>query len=131
MNMRFKRNTEVIEKALQITHSGKLSEEEAQTIDTLIRGYCSTTYAEWDERHEFSRQFVSDMVNDFGFQDDELADMMVKQHPTLQQNFMRFVVKFLRLMAEKPTHDLRNKNSVIAAKMMANAIADNDTFPHI
>lgn len=129
--MRFKRNIEAIEKALQITHSGKLSEEEAQTIAALIRAYCSTTYAEWDERHEFSRQFVSDMVNDFGFQDDELADMMAKQHPTLQQNYMRFVVKFLRLMAEKGTHDLRNKNSVIAAKMMVNAIADNDTFPSI
>lgn len=129
--MRFKRNTEAIEKTLQITHSGKLSDEEAQTIDTLIRAYCSTSYAEWEERHEFSRQFVSDMVNDFGFQDDELADMMAKQHPTLQQNFMRFVVKFLRLMADKGTHDLRNKNSVVAAKMMVNAIADNDTFPFI
>ena len=129
--MRFKRNTLAIEKALQITHSGKLSEEEAKTIDTLIRAYCSTTYAEWDERHEFSRQFVSDMVNDFGFQDDELAEMMAKQHPTLQQNFMRFVVKFLHLMAEKPTYDLRNKNSVVTAKMMVSAIADNDTFPHI
>lgn len=129
--MRFKRNTEVITKALQITHSGKLNEEEANTIDALLRAYCSTTYAEWEERHEFSRQFVSDMVNDFGFQDDELALKMANQHPTLQQNFMRFVVKFLRLMAEKPTHDLRNRNSVQAAKMMMNAIANNDTFPFV
>lgn len=129
--MRFKRNTEVITKALQITHSGKLNEEEAKTIDALLRAYCSTTYVEWEERHEFSRQFVSDMLNDFGFQDDELAAKMANQHPTLQQNFMRFVVKFLRLMAAKSTHDLRNKNSVQAAKMMVDAIADNDVFPCI
>lgn len=129
--MRFKRNTEVITKALQIAHSGKISEDEAKTIDTLIRAYCSTTYVEHEERHEFARQFVSDMVNDCGFEDDELAKAMANQHPTLQQNFMRFVVKFLRLMAEKPTHDLRNKNSVQAAKMMIDAIADNDVFPCI
>lgn len=129
--MRFKRNTEVITKALQIAHSGKISEDEAKTIDTLIRAYCSTTYVEHEERHEFARQFVSDMVNDCGFEDDELAKAMANQHPTLQQNFMRFVVKFLRLMAAKPNHDLRNKNSVQAAKMMIDAIADNDVFPCI
>ena len=71
------------------------------------------------------------MVNDCGFEDDELAKAMANQHPTLQQNFMRFVVKFLRLMADKPTHDLRNMNSVQAAKMMIDAIADNDVFPCI
>ena len=129
--MRFKRNTEVIEEALKITHSGKITEDEAKTIDTLIRAYCRTTFVEWDERHQFSRQFVADMVNDFGFQDDELAKEMANQHPTLQQNFMRFVVKFLRLMAVKPTYDLRNKNSVIAARMMVDAIADNDILPHV
>ena len=127
--MRFKRNTDAVAKALEITHSGKLNEQEAEVIDTLLRAYCSTTYVDFDERHEFSRQFVSDMVNDFGFQDDALAATMANQHPTLQQNFMRFVVKFLRLMADKPTHDLRNKNSVQAARMMVDAIADNDTFP--
>ena len=129
--MRFKRNTDVITKALKIAHGGKVSEDEAKTIDELIRAYCSTTYVEWEERHEFSRQFVSDMINDFGFQDDELALKMANEHPTLQQNFMRFVVKFLRLMANKPTHDLRNKNSVQAAKLMMSSIADNDTFPFV
>lgn len=129
--MRFKRNTDVITKALKIAHGGKVSEDEAKTIDELIRAYCSTTYVEWEERHGFSRQFVSDMINDFGFQDDELALKMANEHPTLQQNFMRFVVKFLRLMANKPMHDLRNKNSVQAAKLMMNAIANNDTFPFV
>lgn len=128
--MRFKRNTEVITKALQIAHSGKISEDEAKTIDTLIRAYCSTTYVEWEERHEFSRQFVSDMINDFGFQDDKLATKMANQHPTLQQNFMRFVVKFLRLMADKPIYDLRNRNSVLAARKLTNVIVD-DTFPYV
>lgn len=128
--MRFKRNTEVITKALQIAHSGKISEDEAKTIDTLIRAYCSTTYVEHEERHEFARQFVSDMVNDCGFEDDELAKAMANQHPTLQQNFMRFVVKFLRLMADKPIYDLRNRNSVLAARKLTNVIVD-DTFPYI
>ena len=62
--MRFKRNTDVVAKAVMIANSGKLNEEEAKTIDTLIRAYCSTTYVEHEERHEFARQFVSDMVND-------------------------------------------------------------------
>ena len=128
--MRFKRNTEVITKALQIAHSGKISEDEAKTIDTLIRAYCSTTYVEHEERHEFARQFVSDMVNDCGFEDDELAKAMANQHPTLQQNFMRFVVKFLRLMADKPIYDLRNRNSVLAARKLTNVIVD-DTFSYI
>ena len=128
--MRFKRNTEVITKALQIAHSGKISEDEAKTIDTLIRAYCSTTYVAHEERHEFARQFVSDMVNDCGFEDDELAKAMANQHPTLQQNFMRFVVKFLRLMADKPIYDLRNRNSVLAARKLTNVIVD-DTFPYI
>ena len=128
--MRFKRNTDVVAKAVMIANSGKLNEEEADTIDALLRAYCSTTYAEWNERHEFSRQFVSDMVNDCGFEDDELAKAMANQHPTLQQNFMRFVVKFLRLMADKPIYDLRNRNSVLAARKLTNVIVD-DTFPYI
>lgn len=128
--MRFKRNTDVVAKAVMIANSGKLNEEEAKTIDTLIRAYCSTTYVEHEERHEFARQFVSDMVNDCGFEDDELAKAMANQHPTLQQNFMRFVVKFLRLMADKPIYDLRNRNSVLAARKLTNVIVD-DTFPYV
>ena len=128
--MRFKRNTDVVAKAVMIANSGKLNEKEANTIDALLRAYCSTTYAEWEERHEFSRQFVSDMVNDCGFEDAELAKAMANQHPTLQQNFMRFVVKFLRLMADKPIYDLRNRNSVLAARKLTNVIVD-DTFPYI
>ena len=128
--MRFKRNTDIVAKAVVIANSGKLNEEEANTIDALLRAYCSTTYVEHEERHEFARQFVSDMVNDCGFEDDELAKAMANQHPTLQQNFMRFVVKFLRLMADKPIYDLRNRNSVLAATKLTNVIVD-DTFPYV
>lgn len=128
--MRFKRNTDIVAKAVMIANSGKLNEEEANTIDALLRAYCSTTYVEHEERHEFARQFVSDMVNDCGFEDDELAKAMANQHPTLQQNFMRFVVKFLRLMADKPIYDLRNRNSVLAARKLTNVIVD-DTFPYV
>ena len=128
--MRFKRNTDIVAKAVVIANSGKLNEEEANTIDALLRAYCSTTYVEHEERHEFARQFVSDMVNDCGFEDDELAKAMANQHPTLQQNFMRFVVKFLRLMADKPIYDLRNRNSVLAARKLTNVIVD-DTFPYV
>lgn len=102
-----------------------ISLEERRTIKRLLSAYESATYKEYDDRHSFYQMMVSDMTNDFGFKDDELADRMANEHPTLQQSFMRFVCKFIRALAKKSYTDGRNERAVALAKKLV-ATMDED-----
>lgn len=117
-----KRDNSIIEKANGVVSS--LNEEDAKVIKNLIEKYEKATYKEYDDRHEFYRESVSDMVNDMGFKDDELAESMAKEHPTLQQSFFRFVKKFILKMADKTYYDGRNEAAVKACKNMAEMLKD-------
>lgn len=126
-----KRNTELLAKIEKIANSENLTEEQKKTIKKLQEEYEWATYKEYNDRHEFFRKQVEKMVNDFGFQDEELAKSMANDHPTLQQSFMRMVVQFIEKMADKPYYDDRNKASVELAKKLKPIIEENRGLPCI
>lgn len=121
----FKRDTDLIEKANAVLSATEINDDARDVIRDLVKKYESTTYKEHSDRHEFYADIVSDMTNDYGFKDEELADKMANEHPTLQQSFMRFVVKFIKKMANKEYYDGRNERSVMLAKKMATAMEDS------
>ena len=97
----------------------------------LLTEYEWATYKEHNDRHEFFRKQVEKMVNDFGFQDEELAKEMANDHPTLQQSFMRMVCLFIHEMAQKEHFDDRNKGSVSLAKELDPIIKEKGYLPCI
>ena len=126
-----KRNTELCEKIQSMLESDNLSEEQKKAFKELLTEYEWATYKEHNDRHEFFRKQVEKMVNDFGFEDEELAKSMANDHPTLQQSFMRMVVKFIEKMADKSYYDGRNEASVKLAKELKPIIDENRGLPCI
>jgi hypothetical protein len=74
---------------------------------------------------------VDDMINDFGFQSDELAKCMANNHPTLQQTYMRQCMKFIELMSKKEYVDGRNMAAVNLAKTIMNHVEGDVYLPMI
>jgi len=126
-----KRNNELCEKIKSMLESDNLSEEQKKAFKELLTEYEWATYKEHNDRHEFFRKQVEKMVNDFGFQDEELAKSMANDHPTLQQSFMRMVVQFIEKMADKSYYDGRNEASVKLAKKLKPIIEENRGLPCI
>lgn len=126
-----KRNNELCEKIQSMLESDNLSEEQKKAFKELLTEYEWATYKEYNDRHEFFRKQVEKMVNDFGFQDEELAKSMANDHPTLQQSFMRMVVQFIEKMADKSYYDGRNEASIKLAKKLKPIIEENRGLPCI
>lgn len=126
-----KRNNELCEKIKAMLESDNLSEEQKKAFKELLTEYEWATYKENNDRHEFFRKQVEKMVNDFSFQDEELAKERANDHPTLQQNFMRLVCLFIHEMAEKKYFDDRNKGSVELAKALDPIVKEKGFLPFI
>lgn len=129
-----KRNNELLDKVNEIlTTSTNLTEDEKKTLGQLKNAYENATYKEHEDRHTFYQNLVSDMTNDFGFKDDALAEKMAHEHPTLQQSFTKFVVKFIRSMAKNSYTDGRNERAVALCKKLAEVAdsGDNAYLPMI
>jgi hypothetical protein len=67
------------------------------------------------EAKDFAYQ-LSSFVNGMGRRDRVVVEVMANDHPTLQQNFMRFFIAFCEEMAKKNYSDGRNVASVNLAK---------------
>lgn len=69
------------------------------------------------------RRVIERYINTFSEEAfEELAKELSRMHPTLQQSFMRVVLEFVKMMAEKPTHDLRNEATVKLSREIWNAM---------
>lgn len=67
-------------------------------------------------------QYVSNMVNNFSFNEKEFARAFSQEHRTLQQSFTRLCVEWLKVCAsEDYRYDPRNEDSHIVAKQMIEA----------
>ena len=119
-----KRNNTLVSAVEIAIENGSVSAELAKE---LLKEYKSATYAEYSDRHEWYREKVGEMINDCGFREGELAEAMVKNHPTLQQNFMRLCVKFIEGMSKKTYWDARNEKSVKLAKAMLSEVGEDGT----
>ena len=75
-----KRNNELCEKIKAMLESDNLSEEQKKAFKELLTEYEWATYKEYNDRHEFFRKQVEKMVNDFGFQDEELAKTIASEN---------------------------------------------------
>jgi hemerythrin superfamily protein len=126
-----KRDNALFDALNGIIISENITEEQKATLTKLRSAYAHATYKEYDERHEFYRNVVGDMINDCGFRDDELAEKLANDHPTLQQNFMRLCRKFISRMARKTYYDDRNKDSVTMAKKMMEAVGETACLPFV
>ena len=122
--MQPKRDNELINKLKVQMQDENISEEMKQSIEELIRKYEYVTFNEWSDKKEFFSNAVSDMVNDFGFDEQHLAEAMANDHPTLQQTYMRLFKAFIKKMAQKAYFDGRNKSSVELAKAINEKMQD-------
>lgn len=126
-----KRDNELVSKVEEVLNAENLTEEQKAIISSLKSDYENATYKEYEDRHDFYRNMVSRMTNDISFEDKKLAKFMASEHPTLQQNFMRFCVMFIKEMANKSYCDARNENSVSFAKSVMPIINNEGYFPYI
>lgn len=78
-----KRDNELCKKVRELLNADNLSKEQKDTIASLLVDYEFATYKEHNDRHEFFRKQVEKMVNDFGFQDEELANAIANDNPSI------------------------------------------------
>lgn len=126
----FKRDSGTIGKVKNVLLADNLTAEQREAVEQLVIDYEKTTFDKWEDRHEFYRNVVDDMVNDCDFRYKELAGKMANNHPTLQQNFMRMCAKFINIMSEKTYCDDRNRVSVEYAKSVMDNVGE-EYFPSI
>jgi len=69
---------------------------------------------------EKATQQITSAINFMGLRPEEIATQISNDHPTLQQDFMRICLSYIRVMSEKTRGiDLRNQDSVELAKQIA------------
>ena len=73
---------------------------------------------------------VSNFVNSFNCDYNEFAEKFGYEHRTLQQNFTKLCIAWLKHLAETKNYDLRNQASVEFAKSIKEQL-DNAGLPTI
>lgn len=87
-----------------------------------------------DKEIEEMATAISNFVNRHGNYSNlmHLAELMVNDHPTLQQAKMRLFVAFVREMAKRPyVEDARNEASVKLAQGLVTQWGDGPSLPFI
>ena len=78
---------------------------------------------------------VASMVNDFGFKPEEFCECMTTEHRTLQQNFTRLCLEWIKTCARDDyRHDERNRASHVKCKAIVDAMSNDpawDFIPYI
>ena len=125
----FKRDAALVAKARALAQT--LPPQDRGTLEALVLSYEQTTFGDWKEVPEWESAALSGMVNSSSFDEGALAAAMAGDHPTLQQNFMRFCCKYIQAMASKSYFDDRNRSSVRIARKLAAALDPDDGLPFI
>lgn len=125
----FKRNAELVDRARALAQT--LSKEDRDTLETLVLSYERMTFEDWRDVPDWESSTLSGMVNSSSFDEGKLAAAMAGDHPTLQQNFMRFCCRYIKEMASKTYFDDRNRKSVTIAKKLAAALGTDDSLPFV
>ena len=81
------------------------------------------------QRAEKAAREVLDFVNTFGFDSDTFADVICRDHKTLQQSVMRLFIATIKKMAEVYP-DSRNEETVELAKIISD-ISEKYSLPLI
>jgi hypothetical protein len=67
---------------------------------------------------------ISSFVNNMGVDYEEFARLMGNEHRTLQQNFTKLCVAWLKYLSEVEYYDLRNEGSVKFAQSIKDKLTD-------
>jgi len=81
----------------------------------------STRWPSPEAKAESVDRTISDYVNGYNNYAN-LAKLMVRDHPTLQQQKMRLVMEFIKAMAELEYVDARNEDSRALARFITGAV---------
>ena len=78
-------------------------------------------------------EVIANHVNSTSHKPEDFIFHMKNQHRTLQQSFTRLCLNWLKYLStlEENQYDLRNAESVRIAKVVINALGDNDYLPLI
>ena len=68
-------------------------------------------------------KFISNYVNSFNVDYEEFAKEMSYEHRTLQQNFTRLCIAWLKQLSQTEYYDLRNEGSVKFAQSIQDKLA--------
>ena len=68
-------------------------------------------------------KFISNYVNSFNVDYEEFAKKMSYEHRTLQQNFTRLCIAWLKQLSQTEYYDLRNEGSVKFAQSIQDKLA--------
>jgi len=126
--MNKRNNGLVAEVQNNVLDNANVSEETKAIVSKLLTSYESSTYKEYEDRHQWYRDVVDDMVNDMSFEDDKLAEKMTTNHPTLQQSFFRMITLFIKKMSTKTYWDARNETSVSLCKKLNEVLDKEDSY---
>ena len=78
---------------------------------------------------------VSDMLNSFSFNPKDFCEEFTKEHRTLQQNFTRLCLEWIKTCAEEDyRHDERNRASHVKCKEIVETVSSDpawDFLPYI
>ena len=68
------------------------------------------------QRDKDAVNFISNYVNSFGTDYKEFAKLMSYEHRTLQQNFTKLCIAWLKELSETESYDLRNEGPRLRKK---------------
>ena len=76
---------------------------------------------------------IESAINDYGFDNKQFAETLGTFHKTLESNFTRLLVECIRYLAADNRYiDGRNRNSQKVAKILNDALEQNDWYlPYI
>jgi hypothetical protein len=83
----------------------------------------ATRWPSPEARAETLDRAISDYVNSYSNYK-QLAELMVRDHPTLQQQKMRLVMEFIKAVAALEYTDARNEDSRALCRFLLGALED-------
>lgn len=84
------------------------------------------------ERAQKDFNTISGLLNNYGFDETAVAELIANDHPTLQQTFMRLAAEYIHVQAEKKHFDGRNEATGNACKKLAQVMKEEGMhFPFI
>ena len=82
-----------------------------------------------EELHRATEDFLNVICNDE--KEEKFVELMSRSHRTLQQNYTRFVMRWIKNQSESKYFDGRNEASVILCKKIVAALGDDYFLPTI
>ena len=76
------------------------------------------------QRDKDAVNFISSYVNSFGTDYKEFAKLMSYEHRTLQQNFTKLCIAWLKELSETESYDLRNEGSIKFAQSIKDQLTN-------